>query len=85
MAARAVCGNRFLILVRPMTVQTRGRSVNGHGGEIALSGSVATRAVLGAVRFEGATVARLVPAILTRESVAVDAVRVHARAEALLR
>ena len=84
-AARAVSGDRFLVLVRAVTVQARGRGVHGNGRDLALGLVVAARTISRAVRFERTAIARIRLAVVARERMAIHAIRVHAGAEALLR
>jgi hypothetical protein len=89
-AARASRGNGLLILVRAVTVQTRGRCVHGHGRDLALGLGVATCTISRAVRFESARARRARRArreeriVRARERMAIHAVCVHAGTEALL-
>jgi len=83
-AARAVRGDRLLILMRPVAVQTRNTGVHRDRRNLALSLRVAADAIARAVRLENAAVERVRRAGEVRERVAVHAVRVHPRTEALL-
>ncbi len=83
-AARAVRGDRLLILVRPMAVQTGNAGVHRDRRNLALSLRVAADAIARAVRLENAPVERICRAREARERVAVHAVCVHSRTEALL-